>query len=299
MPRRASAAASNIITIGFIGVGAVDEEAVVNLIADWAESRAKNDEEIHFILPITEGNFTDTLGFIAGFAKQNELAYEAVIEVAPSTAAKSIKSYITDAAKTHKVEDAEAKVVDLLKTAPGAALFVLFDSDEQADEDFESAIETLAMDAIDADIPAFDLTDALTQLQAAPDGEGAEAEPEAETEETGEVEDEDFDDLIKHIAEQVSEAIPELITAAFESFSANGNGKAEPEPEAPAPRRGRRTAAAEPAEAPAPRRASRARKAAEAEEPAPRRSPGRPRKDGTPAQPRIPNKTGRLVRSSS
>lgn len=317
MPRRSSAADSGF-TIGFIGTGQIDQEAVENLVLDFLEAQdVTNETDLQFIVPITEDGFSDTLEHVCGLAKDNEIPYAAVIDTAASGAPKSIKKHIDEAFKSHKVEDVNAQVVSLLKKAARPHLFVLFEED---DEEANDELVALAEDAFEAEVKVFDLTDALTALQpdedGGEDGDEEEAEPEPEPEkpsrrrrsapepepepEESEISEFNPNEFVARLVKALSDLIEEYFPDTAEEIKSAS--APQPEPEKPSRRRSSAKAEPEPEpEAEAPRRTSRARKAAapveEPTEDAPRRSRGRPRKDGTPAQPRVADpSTGRRLR---
>lgn len=157
------------ITLGFIGSGEVSEKNFKALLKDLIQAHGKTAK---FIVPMTTEHWTDTLASITEYAEEKDYAIEAVVD----GDTKGAKKHLPLARKEHKAEDVPTALVNLLDSAPGAKLIVLWEDDDET-------VEEAVVLADEKDIEALDLTSGLDVIELEPDDEGSEPDEEEPDEE--------------------------------------------------------------------------------------------------------------------
>lgn len=160
------------VTLGFIGSGDAAAASITPLLDDLIEAEGG---AIKFILPVTKAHFTEPMQDIVAYAIDKEIAFEAVTDAEATKMRKGpVKEALANASKTHLITRVPGKVIALLANSDNPKLLVLWD-----DED-EEGLKALDK-AMEAEIEARDLTDALALLEADDgegEGEGEETDPE-------------------------------------------------------------------------------------------------------------------------
>jgi hypothetical protein len=178
------------LTLGFTGAGEVSEANAETLLVDYIEA---NGGRAKFLVPLSKDTWTKSMRIIAELALNREYPLEVVAD--PSAAkVKTIKTYLDQADRVHKVADVGARVLTLLSEASAGRLIALWDDE---DEEGVGVVEA----ALDAGIEALDLTSGLELLRFADDEpepdepEPDEPEPDDESEPESDDDDDENDDL--------------------------------------------------------------------------------------------------------
>lgn len=152
------AKASPPITIGVFGVGEATEKSVIKLIEDFIDGK----EDVKFIFPVSVEHYTEIVGTVADWVRDEKIPYEVVMTEAAAKD-RGLRSLIRDADASHKVTDVGTAIVNCVRDADDGRLLMFWDEKlVDADED-EGAYDALDY-ADECDVPVFDLCNALEPL---------------------------------------------------------------------------------------------------------------------------------------
>jgi hypothetical protein len=161
------------ITIGFFGTGEMDVGTAQTLIDEHL--KPYGDDPLHFIFVVHTDEFSDTIGELIQLAVNSEIPYEAVTSPGDKRR-NTFSDVLTAASKTHSVEDPVEFLKATLSEAPGGRLFMLWDKER------EDEMQEIATSFLEAKIPTYDLTDAMTEIGFPEQAQAEEAEAEETTE---------------------------------------------------------------------------------------------------------------------
>lgn len=194
------------ITIGFVGTGEMEADAATDLIEEFINESIKPDEPAKFLFPLTQNEFSDTLGQLADMARKSKITYEVVTNTEDKKR-RAFTQIAQAAANQYLATDVWTQMETTLVEAPQAVVMVLWD--EKRDDE----LQTIVGNFIDAGIKVMDLTNGLSVLGVEGEGEEGEAPDEPEEEDEGEEE-------AEAVRELEAEATGEAYTrAALEKMS--------------------------------------------------------------------------------
>lgn len=164
------------ITIGFVGTGEMEADAATDLIEEFINESIKPDEPAKFLFPLTQSEFSDTLGQLADMARKSKITYE-VITNTEDKKRRAFTQIANAAANQYLATDVWTQMETTLVEAPQAVVMVLWD--EKRDDELQGIVGNF----MDAGLKVMDLTNGLSVLGIESEGEEGEAPDEPEEEE--------------------------------------------------------------------------------------------------------------------
>jgi len=196
------------ITIGFLGTGEMEADPATDLIEEFINESIKPDEPAKFVFPLTQEEFSDTLGSLAEMARKSKITYE-VITNAEDKKKRAYLQIAQGAANQYLVTDVFTQMETVLVEAPQSALMVLWD-DKRDDE-----LQTIVGKFIDAGVKVMDLTNGLAVLGVEEGDEGGDEEEVGNEDEEGEEEAEEGEVDLDEVQEEPRDAEP-VTTAVYD-----------------------------------------------------------------------------------
>lgn len=169
------------ITIGFLGTGEMEADPATDLIEEFINESIKPEEPAIFIFPLTQDEFSDTMGSLADMARKSKIRYE-VITNSEDKKRRAFTTVVQSASNQYLATDVFTQMETILVEAPQSVLMVLWD--EKRDDELQAIVGKF----IDAGVRVMDLTNGLALLgveEEGQEGEGPEDEDEDEDEDEG------------------------------------------------------------------------------------------------------------------
>jgi hypothetical protein len=154
-------------------------DPATDLIEQYINESVKPDEPVRFVFALTSDEWSESLGRIAGMARENKIAYEVITNKDDKNKRAHVE-IANDAARQYNVVDALTQMETILVEAPQASMLVLWD-DKREDE-----LNDMIGKFVDAGVKVLDLTDNLRVLSRDiedDEGAGPDIEPEGDEDE--------------------------------------------------------------------------------------------------------------------